>query len=96
MLKLVKVSIKICGERRTWSVWRKPVLLKSNIGAFHNFKYNGYEIRNRCNFWRGDRCKLARYFSTNTNNMNFYSLGILNKEFSTINNKIILLIEKKI
>jgi hypothetical protein len=94
VLKLVKDLIKkICGERHTWSVWRKLVLLKSNIGIFHNFNnFYCYEIRNRCNFWRGGRCKLARYFSTNTNNMNFYSLGIFKKEFLTIKNKIILLI----
>jgi hypothetical protein len=97
VLKLVKDSIKICGERRTWSVWRKSVLLKGNIGVFHNFNnFHCYEIRNRCNFWRGGKCTLTRYFSTNTNNMNFYSLGILKKEFLIINNKIILLIEKKI
>jgi hypothetical protein len=28
VLKLVKDSIKICGKRHTWSIWRKPALLK--------------------------------------------------------------------
>ena len=92
----MKNSIQICGERRMWSVRRKPVLLKCNIGVFHNFNNYGYEIWSHCNLRRGDRCKLARYFSTNAKNLNVYSLGVLKKEFSTINNKIILLIDKKI
>ena len=73
----------------------KASFVKNNISVFYNFNnFYCYEIWNRCNFWCCGRCKLAKYFNTNTNNINFYSLGILKKEFLTINNEIILLIEK--
>jgi len=46
VLKLVKILSKICGERRTWSIRWKPVLLKSNIGVFHSLKkYNIMKFR---------------------------------------------------
>jgi len=49
------------------------------------------------NFYlRGNRCNHARRFSTNTNNMEIHSLGILKKELSNINNRTKVLIKEKV
>lgn len=93
--------IKKCGEQRMWVNRRKAVLLNGHAGGFRNFYNSVSRFRvtatNKFFYLSGNRRKLVRQFSTNTNNMNgIKSLGILKREQSEINKVISKLIKDKI
>lgn len=94
--------IKCSGEQRMWVNRRKAILLNSYTGGFRNFysnsvsKFRVTANNNRFSYLSGNRCKLVRRFSTNTNNMKIQTLGVLKRELSDINNNIKVLINDKV